>query len=482
MNLSEFAAQDASALAALIAAGEITPTEAAIMAMRSIEAVNPALNAVVETYADRIEDLDESSLGDGPFRGVPFLMKDVFGHQAGRTMEFASRLCKGMVTGQDTCVYQRIVASGMNVIGRSNAPEYSMAGTTESALHGNTSNPWREGYSAGGSSGGATAAVMAGIVPMAHGSDIAGSIRIPAGWCGGVGLKPSRGRISYGPMLDEHGFGLATNFVQTRSVRDAATMLDWMGVPQTGDPFVIPGPEEPYAAFVGRPAGRCRIGWSVKPLMGVPVDPEIVETVKATAQLLQEMGHEVVEDDPEFDGLSSVRKFSDVWFFGFDHRLESYAAQSGRVIGSETLEPVILNIYEHAKSLTPGDFLAAMAELNRARRVLAEYYNRHDLWLGPTLARVAEPWGRYNLGREGITIDNYVPEILAVPCQFTVPHNILGTPAISLPLALHSSGLPIGVQIGAPASCEHVLIPIASALEEAMPWCDRVPPVHVSRA
>jgi amidase len=196
MKLTEYARYDALGLAGLVAARQVSPRELAETAAAAIAAVNPAINAVVETYPDRIEALDEKTLGNGPFRGVPFLMKDVFGHEAGRRIEFGSRLCKDMRVTADTHVCELLKASGVNILGRSSAPEYSMAGTTESALHGNTSTPWKQGYSAGGSSGGAMAAVIAGIVPIAHGTDIAGSIRIPASYCGGVGLKPSRGRVS----------------------------------------------------------------------------------------------------------------------------------------------------------------------------------------------------------------------------------------------------------------------------------------------
>lgn len=196
MNLSEYSAHDATGLGDLVARGHVTPRELAALAVKAIEAVNPQVNAVVETYPDRIDDLDESTLGQGPLRGVPFLMKDVFGHEAGRKVEFGSRLCQGMVALEDSVYCKLVRATGLNIIGRSAAPEYSMAGTTETALYGNTSTPWRHGFSAGSSSGGAAAAVMSGMVPMAQGTDIAGSIRIPASFCGGVGLKPSRGRIS----------------------------------------------------------------------------------------------------------------------------------------------------------------------------------------------------------------------------------------------------------------------------------------------
>src|SRR5205814_838078 len=406
MNLAEYARFDAVGLAELVAAGKGSPNEPAQTAAAAIAAVNPAVNAVVETYPDRIDALDEKTLGAGPFRGVPFLIKDFFGHEAGRTIEFGSRLCRGMAAQQDTHLCELFKAAGLNILGRSAAPEYSMSGTTESALHGNTSTPWRQGYSAGGSTGGGMAAVAAGMVPIAHGSDIAGSIRVPASFCGGVGLKPSRGRISLGPLQDENGYGLGQNFVQAKSVRDAAAMLDCLAVPQVGDPFLIPRPPEPYAALTRRRPAPLRVGWSTSPLMDVPVDAEVAAAVERTAATLAAMGHQVSEESPDFDGLAAMRSMTNVWFFGFDLRLEGYAKRSGRTIGPETLEPVTLAIYEYARRMKPAQFLDAMAALNTTRRRLARYFTRHDVWLSPTTARVAEPWGLYNLGRRDVTMDN----------------------------------------------------------------------------
>ena len=481
MKLAEYAAHDALGLAALVASRQVSATELAATAVAAIAAINPAINAVVETYPDRIDKLDERTLGNGPFRGVPFLMKDVFGHEAGRKIEFGSRLCRGMIVQQDTHYCELVRASGVNILGRSAAPEYSMSGTTEGALYGNTCTPWRAGYSAGGSTGGGMAAVIAGIVPIAHGSDIGGSIRIPASYCGGVGLKPSRGRISYGPMLDELGYGLAQNFVQVKSVRDAAAMLDCLAVPQPGDPFAIPRPAESYAALIRRKPAPLRIGWSTAALMGMETDAAVARAVAKVAQVLAEMGHEVSDENPQFGGLEAMRNMMDVWFFGFDLRLADYARRAGRAISRDTLEPVTLAIYEHAKRMTPGQFISALAAVNATRRKLGAYFTRYDVWLSPTTARVSEPWGNYNLGRTDVAFDELPEKIFRGTCQFTLPHNIMGTPAISLPLAMHPNGLPIGIQLGTRPADEHVILQLAAALEDALPWKERVPTMHVSR-
>jgi len=482
MKLSEYATYDATGLGELVKNGDVTPTELAATASKAIEVIDPKVKAVVEMYPDRIDGLDESKLGTGPFQGVPFLIKDVFGHEEGRKIEFASRLCRGMVAEKDTFFAKLLRGSGLNIVGRSNTPEYSMAGTAENAFYGNTSTPWKEGYSAGGSTGGGMAAVVAGMVPIAHGTDIAGSIRIPASWCGGVGLKPSRGRISFGPVVDENGFGLSNHFVQTKSIRDTAAMLDCLAIPQTGDPFIIPKPEEAYAQLRKKQPGKLKIGWSTDPLMGIPVEAEVAEAVASTAELLAELGHDVSEESPQLDGLQALSKFSDIWFFAFDSRLEDYAKKSGTKIGPDTLEPVTLKIYEYSKTITPADFVAAKAQLNTARRKMGAFYDRYDIWLSPTTARVSEPHGRYNLGRTDVDMTNLFSDLFVAPFQFTVPHNMMGTPAISLPLAVTSDNLPIGVQLGAPAAQEHVLLQLATILEEARPWHDRVPPLHVSKA
>lgn len=481
MKLAEYARHDALGLAALVANKEVSPIELAATAAAAIAAINPAVNAVVETYPDRIDALDERSLGNGPFRGVPFLMKDVFGHEAGRKIEFGSRLCRGMVSQQDTHLCELFRASGVNILGRSAAPEYSMSGTTEGALYGNTCTPWRAGHSAGGSTGGGMAAVIAGIVPIAHGSDIGGSIRIPASYCGGVGLKPSRGRVSFGPMVDENGYGLAQNFVQVKSVRDAAAMLDCLAVPQPGDPFLIPKPPETYAALIRKKPPRLRIGWSIDALMGLKTDAGVANAVADVARLLADMGHEVSEESPHFDGLDAMRSMMDAWFFGFDLRLAGYSKRSGHAIGRDTLEPVTFLIYEHARRVTTEQFLNALSHINAARRKLGAYFTRYDIWLSPTTARVSEPWGNYNLGRSDVSFDELPEKVFRGTCQFTLPYNIMGTPAISLPLAMHPNGLPIGVQLGTRPAGEHVILQLAAALEEAMPWAERVPPLHVAQ-
>jgi amidase len=480
MKIAEYAGYDATGLAELVAKKAVSPKELAKTAAEAIAAANPKVNAVVELYHDRIDSLDEKSLPDGPFRGVPFLIKDIGQHLDGRKFECGSRLMKGFVVEGDSHVGKLFKEAGLNIIGRTNAPEYSIAGTTENALYGNTSTPWRQGYCAGGSSGGSAAAVASGMVPMAHGSDIGGSIRIPASLCGGVGLKPSRGRVSAGPRVEEGGWGLAMNLGQTKTIRDTAALLDAMAKPQIGDPFWIPKPAESYLSLINRQPGRLKIAWSVDPVMDWPVDKEVAAAVEKTAKLLASHGHEVWNEAPEFDGEEAGRKMLDVWFFGFAENLDAVGAKLGRKPGPDTLEPITLKIYEHSKGITTKRFLESHNAINTLRRKLGKLMAKCDVWISPTTAAVAEPHGLYNQGREGVSAEEFIVTCDR-PLQFTFQHNVMGTPAISLPLAMHSNGLPIGVQLGANPAQEHILLQLAALLEQEMPWKDRMPPLHVAR-
>ncbi|MEO1159799.1 MAG: amidase [Pseudomonadota bacterium] len=480
MKLHEYAGLDATGLAALIRRREVSAREVALVANEAIALANPRINAVVETYGDRIDGLDDTALGDGPFRGVPILIKDVRGNEQGRKVEFGSRLAEGYICDGDTHLADMFRAAGLNILGRSNAPEYSIATSTENLLYGNTSTPWREGYSAGGSSGGAAAAVAAGVVPIAHGSDIGGSIRIPASWCGGIGLKPSRGRVSAGPQLDEGGFGLAMNFAQTRTMRDTAALLDCLSVPQAGDPFHIPAPDDSFMSWLTRKPENLRIAWTTAPTMDAPVDAEVAAAVEAAAQKLSDMGHVVEQADLVFDQEAASRMMCAVWFFGFHKTLDRIGEKTGRVPGPDNLEPVTWEIYQRARDMDPYEFLDGLAWINLARREIGRFFSRYDVLLSPSTAQVSQPHGRYGLNLPELSPEEYM--VLAdEPVQFAFPYNVAGTPAISLPLAMHSNGLPIGVQLGAGPAQEHLLIALGAALEEAMAWADRLPPLHVTK-
>ncbi len=476
MDPVEYASFDGLGLAELVKAGDVSVAELAAAFLAAQEIVGDRLHAVVEVYEDALERT-ASEMGDGPFRGVPFLIKDEGGHFGGRLSERGSRLCRGYRSQRDDTFAQLVKRSGVNLVGRSNTPEFCMANCADNLLYGATSNPWHSGYSTSGSSGGAAAAVAAGIVPIAHGSDMGGSIRGPAAWCGTVGLKPSRARVSSGPFVSEDDHGLTQSFVLTRSVRDSAAMLDCLGVPQPGDPFVIPRAERPYLEYVGVVDRPLRIAWSAQPLMDAPVDDEVAKAVEEAAQTLERLGHHVTEDAPDIDLPRIDEACLEVWYFGFDRYLDALAATTGRTVGPDTVEAATLRFYQFAQSQDPAGFWAALDYFNATRREVGPFFSTYDVWLTPSCAQVAQPNALY-----GMKIELPPQEFLIHeerPLQYLVLYNITGQPAISLPLAQHSNGLPIGVQLGARPAEEHLLFGLAGQLEREMPWEGRIPPLHV---
>ena len=480
MRLDEYGALDGLGLARLIKCGEISAREAALMAQDAIGRLNGELCAVVETYPDRIEALDEGTIRNGPFEGAPFLIKDTGFNLKGRKCESGSRLLQGLRGDQDSYFATMLEDSGVNILGRSNVPEFCIAGTSENDLYGDTSTPWRKGFSAGGSSGGAAAAVAAGMVPLAHGSDIGGSIRIPASLCGVVGLKPSRGRISYGPSLDEGGNGMASNGVQTRTVRDTAAMLDCLSIPQVGDPYNARPPATTFMDELGKSIRGLRVAFSGEPLVpGSMIHPEMPAAVERVAETFSQLGCEVSENAPWYDYQAAMNAFIAMWFFGYADFLDELGARAGRTVGPETVLPVTLVIYESAKQIAPERFLHGKAWLNKLRRAWGRFFSEFDIWLTPTTAMPAEANGRYGQKQRVASAEAYLHDI-EVPIQYCMPYNMTGFPAISLPLGMTSDGLPFGIQLGAGPGREDLLLRAASRIEEAMPWSGRTPPIHVS--
>jgi amidase len=473
----EYAALDGVALADLIARKEVSIAEVHASARAAIDRVNPTVNAIVELYEDRFAT-PEAGLGQGPMRGVPFLIKDVSDHFGGRKMESGSRLSKGYVVPEDDHYAEMIKGSGVNLVGRSATPEFSMSLTTATLLNGETHNPWKLGYSTSGSSGGAGSAVASGMVPIAHSSDIGGSTRGPAAWCGTVGLHPSRGRVSAGPGMSESGDGLAQSSVLTRTMRDTAVMLDALSAPQPGDPFILRKPDRSYASFLTGEGPRLKIGFSTAPLLGSPVDLEVAESVRQTARVLEGLGHHVTESAPSFDQVAMNLMLTDLWYFKFDRYLDWLGERAGHKVSAETVEKASWNFYNFAKERSVDAYLRAMEELNTYRRQIGRWFTSYDIWLSPTCAQVSQPNANYGMNLDIPPLEFLLHE--DQPCQFMVWVNACGVPAISLPLGHHSNGLPIGVQLGAKSGYEEQLISLGAELEQAMPWANRLPPMHVS--
>ncbi|HEX7473223.1 MAG TPA: amidase, partial [Candidatus Limnocylindrales bacterium] len=411
-------------------------------------------------------------LQHAPLAGVPFLLKDLGSPLGGVRQTSGSRAMRENVAEADGELVRRYKRAGLIVLGKTNTPEFGNHSTTEPVLFGPTRNPWALDRTAGGSSGGSAAAVAAGMVPAAHGGDGAGSIRIPASCCGLVGLKPTRGRNTRAPAGDS-GPSLSVEHVLTRSVRDTAALLDATAGPAPGDPFVIPQPVRPFLAEVGADPGRLRIGWTARPPIDAPVDPECSAAVRATADLLASLGHQVDEAAPVFDGEALLGPMGRVWAAGNAASVRSIARLIGREPSPDELEPTTWELVEVGRGLGAVELLEAFDELAAASRAIARFFERHDAWLTPTLARPPLPLGVLNASYGGglawwrfdLTFNPWNPVA-----------NVAGLPSISLPLAWSVDGLPIGSLLTGRFGDEATLLRLAGQLEVARPWADRRPP------
>ncbi|CAB1056516.1 hypothetical protein D1BOALGB6SA_1253 [Olavius sp. associated proteobacterium Delta 1] len=479
MNLVEYAQYDGLGLAEIIRQGDITPTEAAELFIAAVAKVNPQINSVIEVYDDALDIAKAALNGNGPFGGVPFLRKDLGATEVGRLQEIGSRLFKGYVPDKDSFLMTRFKKAGLATMGRSTVPELGISGQTETILQGITRNPWDLDRMAGGSSGGAAASVAAGIVPVAHASDGGGSIRIPASCCGLVGLNPSRGRISAGPDRQDPMFGLAREFVVSRSVRDTAAMLNAVHGAEVGDPFIIVKPERPYTEELQAPAGNLRIAFTADSWGPYPVDLEIQKTVEKVASVCEKMGHAVEADSPALDFVKVNTVVMNV--FGLaDAGIAKFAESMGRELNLDYLEPGTLKMIERARSLTIAEAMESFEVMRQVRFTVGQFFQKYDLLITPSLSLLPQPHGLFSTKRDDLEPHEFWENDFRI-FQHMGLFNVTGTPSISLPLGQSESGLPIGVQFAAPFGDEAALIRIAAAFEEAMPWKDRIPPVHVSK-
>jgi amidase len=479
MKLEEYARHDAHDLADLVRRREVSPAELAGAALEAAEKVQPRINALVRVFPERAGVRPET-LPEGPLRGVPFLLKDAGMHEKGTPCELGSRLGRGLVAPHDSHLMERFRAAGLVTLGCTTTPEFAFNVTTESLLTGPTRNPWDTSRMAGGSSGGAAAAVAAGIVPMAHGNDAGGSIRIPASCCGVVGLKPTRGRIPLGPDVGEALSGLATEFALTRTVRDSAVLLDAVQGAGVGDPYVIAPPARPYREEARTAPGSLRIAFTTRAWSGVPVDAEVSQAVEQTAMLCESLGHHVQEASPAVDAAALMFATVRLGAAHLAAGIGFLASILGRVPGEDTLEATTLATYRYGLTLSATDVLGALAVLNGLCRSVGAFFQGYDVLLTPTVALLPQPLGTYDANDSRITAEQWPAHIFSF-APFTTLFNVTGHPAMSLPLHQSASGLPIGMQFVAPHGGESTLFRLAAQLEEARPWRDRHPPVHVSR-
>lgn len=470
---------DATAQAALVRNGEVTPSELVEAALTRIDALNSTLNAVIHDGSEKARAAaTDPALPDGPFRGVPFLLKDAVAHSAGDPYHCGMQVLKDVAWTEpsDTWLVERFRAAGFVICGKTNLPELASSVTTEPRAYGATHNPWDLDRSPGGSSGGAAAAVASGMVAVAHGNDMGGSIRFPSSACGLVGLKPTRARSTLGPDFGEYWAMTTHEHVLTRSVRDTAGVLDAIAGPGVGDPYTAPPPARPFADEVGADPGRLRVGYRTDASGSRDEShPDCVAAVVAAATLLESLGHSVepVElpalDDPRF--AAGVGTAFPVFIA---RELDRWSERLGRSIAPNELEPWNQMMAEVGATVSAPAYVGALEQLQAYARGLASWWaGGFDLLLTPTLTQPPVP-----LGFVGPDVDpTEAFTRLSGLTSFSMPFNVTGQPAISLPLSWNDDGLPIGVQLVAAFGRDDLLLRVASQLEAALPWADRRPPV-----
>lgn len=475
--MNDIASLDATALADLVRTKQVKPVELLDAAIERAERVNPEINAIVTPMYDIARKAAEGPIDDkAPFCGVPFLMKDLGPMFAGVRQTSGTRMLQNLIAPLDSELTTRYKAAGLNIFGKTNTPEFGLLPTTESELLGPAKNPWDTSRTTGGSSGGSAAAVAAGIVPAAHGNDGGGSIRIPASCCGMFGLKPTRARVSLGPMFGDQMSGLTTDHAITRTVRDSAALLDAVAGPALGDPYWAPPQERPYVEEVGKDPGHLRIAFTQKRLYGdEALDADCVAAVNDAAALCRELGHEVVEAAPTaVNGDQLLEAFTTMWEAGTANGIDSVAALTGEKPSAEMVEPLTWALYEDGKKRDASAYLTAVANLQLMARGIALFHQQYDLWLTPTLGYPPLPLGSFN-GTPDNPRAGFDKAADFVP--FTPIQNATGQPAMSVPLYWSDAGLPIGAHFVARFGDEATLFRLAGQLEEARPWANRRPAV-----
>ncbi|MGO9559176.1 MAG: amidase [Acidimicrobiales bacterium] len=469
---------DATAQAELVRSGEVSPGELVDAAIDRIERLNPELNAVITPLFESARAAAGGGAVDGPFGGVPFLLKDLLCHSAGDPMYEGMAFLRdqGHIEEHDTYLASRFRAAGFIFVGKTNTPELGILPTTEPLAFGPTRNPWDTDRSTGGSSGGSAAAVASGMVPAAHANDGGGSIRIPASECGLVGLKPTRARTSLGPEFGDMMGGLVCEHVVTRSVRDSAAILDAVGGPGVGDPYAAPPPRRPYAEEVGADPGHLRIGLMTTATTG-EVHPDCIAAATGTARLLESLGHTVEQSHPAaLDDSDFTGNFITLWSVGNAWNVDYWDRKYHREITEPEVEPLTWALVSMGRSFTGPQYLSAVEWLQSFSRSVQQWWaDGYDLLLTPTIAEPPPTLGQFDSPADNPLAGLFRAGAL-VP--FTPQFNVTGQPAISLPLSWNSEGLPIGSQLVGHFGGEDLLIRVAAQIEQAHPWADRRPQVH----
>lgn len=463
---------DATAQAELVRKGEISPKELVESAIARIEAVNPALDAVTWTRFDEARQEAAGDLPRGPFRGVPMLIKDLGCMVEGEPSSAGLGPLRDFRWPVTSYLAEQFRAAGLISLGRTNVPELGTTVTTEPRSHRPARNPWNREHSTGGSSGGSAAAVAAGLVPVAHGNDGGGSIRIPASECGLVGLKPTRARVSQGPLVSDGWAGSTIDGCLARTVRDAAGVLDAISSPMPGEPYYAPPLSRPLREEVGTDPGRLRIGFVDRPHAEGYLDHEECRTaVRSAASVLDSLGHEVSEAfPPDLFDVTLVDHFSKVIAADTEATFQALELLLGRAIADEEIEPRNAFYRLIGQSLNAATYLQSRLWIGQWVRRVAEWWNSYDVLVTPTVGSPPPPLGWFTAEgpqAEGARIVSFIP--------YTAQFNVTGQPAVSLPLHWTNDGLPVGVQFVAAFGREDVLVRLSSQLEAAVPWAGRHP-------
>lgn len=496
--ISEYTSHDALGLAQLVRTGAVSPAELIEAAITRIEALNPRLNAVIHPMFDQARAAARAPLPDGPFRGVPVLVKDLVATVAGEPFRCGSRFLRDYRPPADSELVRRYRQAGLILTGKTNTPEFGLTPFTEPERFGPTRNPWNLDRTPGGSSGGSAAAVASGMVPMAGGGDGGGSIRIPASCCGLFGLKPSRGRVPTGPGIGEIWQGAVVEGVLTRSVRDSAALLDAVQGPDPGAPYWAPPPARPFLQEVGADPGRLRIAMTTRPMMGRQVDPACVAAVEDAARLLESLGHVVEEAAPVVDGPALSRAFLTMLCGELRGDIRDAERLLGRRARAGDFEPATWALALLGDQLSAAEFVQAVRLLERSSRAIGAFFEEWDMLLTPTLASPPVPigslqpsdaerlqltvLGRLHAGRLlrlGGVLQQAAEQVFEF-IPWTPVFNVTGQPAMSVPLYWTADGLPVGTHLVGRAADESSLFRLAAQLEAARPWFGRTPPVFAA--
>jgi amidase/6-aminohexanoate-cyclic-dimer hydrolase len=472
MAFKEYGSYDGMGLAELVRNKQVKPGELLDEAIARTAKVDPQINAVVVKHYDYAQRQIDNGLPDGPFTGVPFVLKDLELLEGTRTTSGAS-IFKDNVADHTGTLARRFLDAGVAIFGKSASPEFGLLPTTESRLFGPTRNPWNLAHSSGGSSGGAAAAVAARILPVAHASDGGGSIRIPAAASGVFGLKPSRARTPLGPDRGEGWGGFSCGHVVSISVRDSAAMLDAVHGPEPSSPYVAPAPERPYLEEVGRDPGRLRIAFTDKSPCGDAIDPEIAAVTREIAAQLSGLGHHVEERAPQLPADPAV-VMATIVAANTALSVRLTEQRFGRAMTDRDFEILTLASAHNAEKATATDYVAAQLSAFQISRTLATFFEACDLFLCPTLCSPPLRIGELNTMAEDLS---HIPPILRRYMPATSMFNMSGQPAMSVPLAWNSAGLPLGMMFSARFGDEATLFRLAAQLEQVRPWKQKLPPI-----